>query len=159
MVCPRIFLQDSKECCEIFVVKKRQRVWQDWWPCSTVIAGWQFLSFTQNWKLWEGMNWAQAYLMKWNEWKHKQALLSFSRSVVSASLWPHGLQHTSLPCPSPSSGACSNSCPLSQWCSPTISSSIIPFSSCLQSFPASGFSLMSRFFTLGGQSIAVLVSA
>ena len=59
-------------------------------------------------------------------------------SVMSDSLQPHGLQHLRLPCPSPSLGACSNSCPLSQWCHPTISSSIVPFFSCLQSFPASG---------------------
>ena len=64
-------------------------------------------------------------------------LLLFSCSVVSA-LWPHGLQHARLPCPSPFPRACSDSCPLSQWCHPTISSSVIPFSSCLQSFPASG---------------------
>ena len=64
-------------------------------------------------------------------------LLLFSRSVVSDSLWPPGLQHTRLPCPSPSPRACSNSSPLSQWCHPTISSSVVPFSSCLQSFPTS----------------------
>ena len=64
--------------------------------------------------------------------------VQFSHSVVSDSLQPHGLQHTRPPCPSPTPGACSNSCPLSQWCHPTISSSAIPFSSCLQSFPASG---------------------
>ena len=79
--------------------------------------------------------------------------LLFSRSVVSHSLRPHGLQHTSLPCPSPSPGACSNSCPLSQWCHPTISSSIVPFSSCLQSFPASGSFPMSQLFTSSDQSI------
>ena len=65
-------------------------------------------------------------------------LLLFSRSVVSNSLWPHGLKHTRLPCPSPTPGACSNSWPLSQRCHPTISSSVVPFSSCPQSFPASG---------------------
>ena len=65
-------------------------------------------------------------------------LLLFSRSVVSNFLWRYGLQHARLPCLSQSPGACSNSCPLSQWCHPTISSSVIPFSSCLQSFPASG---------------------
>ena len=64
--------------------------------------------------------------------------VQFSCSVMSDSLWPHGLQHTRLPCPSPTPGACSNSCPSSWWCHPTISSSVIPFSSCLQSFPASG---------------------
>ena len=64
-------------------------------------------------------------------------LLQFSHSVVSDSLWPQELQHARLPCPSPTSRACSNSCPLSWWCHPTISSSVIPFFSCLQSFPAS----------------------
>ena len=70
-------------------------------------------------------------------------LLLFSRSVISDSLWPRGLQHTRLPCPSSSPGACSNSCPLSQWCHPTISPSVVPFSSCIQSSPASGSFLMS----------------
>ena len=69
----------------------------------------------------------------------------------------HGLQHSRLPCPSPTPGACSNSCPLHQWCHPTISSSVIPFSSCLQSFPGS-FPL-SQFFASGGQSIGVSASA
>ena len=76
----------------------------------------------------------------------------FSHPVVSNCLWPHGLQHTRLPCPSPSPGACSNSCPLSRWCHPTISSSVAPFSSCLQSFSASGSFLMSWLFASGGQS-------
>ena len=71
--------------------------------------------------------------------------VQFSRSVVSNSLPPHGLQHTRLPCPSPTPGAYSNSCPSSQWCHPTISSSVVPFSSCLQSFPASGSFAMSQF--------------
>ena len=66
---------------------------------------------------------------------------------------PHGLQHTRLPRPLPSPGACSNSCPLSRWCHPTISSSVVPFSSCLQSFPASGSSPVSRLFASGGQRI------
>ena len=68
---------------------------------------------------------------------------------MSDSLWPQGLQHTRLPCPSLSPGACSNSCPASQWCHPTISSSVVPFSSCLQSFPASGSFPMSQLFTSG----------
>ena len=79
----------------------------------------------------------------------------WSRSVVSNSLWPHGLQHTRLSCPPPIPGAFSNSCPLSQWCHPTISSSIVPFSSCLQSPLASGTFPMSQFFSSGGQSIGV----
>ena len=82
-----------------------------------------------------------------------------SRSVVSNPLWPHGLQHTRLPYPLPTLGVYSNSCPLRQWCHPTISSSVIPFSSCLQSFPASGSFQMSQFFTSGGQSIGVSASA
>ena len=70
----------------------------------------------------------------------------FSHSVMPDSLRPHGLQYTRFHCPSPTPRACSNSCPLSQWCHPPISSSVIPFSSCLQSFPASGSFLMSQFF-------------
>ena len=81
-------------------------------------------------------------------------LLLFNRSVVSDSLWPHGLQHARPPCPSPTPGVCSNSCPLSQWCHPAISSSVVPFSSCLESFPASGSFPVSRLFTSGGQRIA-----
>ena len=116
-------------------------------------------------------------------------LLLLSRSVVSNTLRPHGLQRGMLPCPSPSPGACSNSCPLSQWCHPTISSSVVPFSSrnsisrnllklmsmesvmlsnhlilchssfCLQSFPASGSFPVNQFFASGGQSIETLASA
>ena len=80
------------------------------------------------------------------------------RSVISDSLWPHGLQHARLPCPSASPGAYSNSCPSGRWCHPTISSSVIPFSSFLQSFPASGTFPMSQFFAWGGPSIGVSVS-
>ena len=82
----------------------------------------------------------------------------FSCSVVSDSLWPHELQHARPPCPSPTPGVHSNSCPLSRWCHLTISSSVIPFSSCPQSFPASGSFQMSQLFALGGQSIGVLAS-
>ena len=84
--------------------------------------------------------------------------VQFSHSVMSDSLWPKGLQHTSLPCPSRTPRAYSNSCPLSWWCHPTISSSAIPFSSCLQSFPASGSFPMSQFFASGSQSIGVSAS-
>ena len=86
-------------------------------------------------------------------------LVQFSRSVMSNSLWPHGLHHTRLPCPSPSPRACSNSCPLSRWCHSTISSSVVPFSSWLQSFLASGSFKMSQFFATCGQSIRVSASA
>ena len=83
----------------------------------------------------------------------------FSRSVMAYSLRPHGLQHIRLPCPSPAPRACSNSCPLSQWYYPIISSSVVPFSSCLQSSPASGSFQMSQLFLSGGQSIGVSASA
>ena len=83
----------------------------------------------------------------------------FSHSVVSDSLRPHGLQGTRLPCPPPSPGACSNSCPSSQWCHPTISCSVVPFSSCLQSFPASGSFPIGQFFASGGQSTGISASA
>ena len=85
--------------------------------------------------------------------------VQFSCSVMYDSLWPHGLQHARPPCPSPNARVYSNSWPLSQWCHPTISSIIIPFSFCLQSFPASGSFPMSWLFTSGGQSIRVPASA
>ena len=84
--------------------------------------------------------------------------VQFSCSVMSDSLQPRGLQHTRLPCPSPIPRACSNSCPSSRWCHPTISSSVVRFSH-LQSFPASGSFPMSQFFTSGCHSILVSVSA
>ena len=77
---------------------------------------------------------------------------------MSDSLWPQGLQHARSPCPSPTPEACSNSCPLSRWCHPTSSSSVVPFFSCLQSFPASGYLLMSQLFASGGQSIRASAS-
>ena len=86
-------------------------------------------------------------------------LLLFSHSVVSNSLRLHGPQHTRLPYPSPSPGVCSDSCPLSWRCYPTISSSIVPFSSHPQSFPASGYFPMSQLFASGGQNIGVSASA
>ena len=85
--------------------------------------------------------------------------LQFSRSVVSNSLRPHGLQHTRPPCPSPTPRVYSNPCPLSQWCHPAISSSVIPFSTCLQSLPASGSFQMSQLFASSGQSIGASASA
>ena len=79
----------------------------------------------------------------------------FSCSVVSNSLWPHELQHTRPPCPSPTLRVYSNSCPSSQWCHPAISSPVVPFSSCPQSLPASESFPMCQLFTWGGQSIGV----
>ena len=106
---------------------------------------WTHISYTDRWILYHGK-------------PHQVFLLLFSRSVMPDSLQPHGLQHTRLPCSKPSPGVCSNSCPLSWWCHPTISSSVIPFSSRLQSFPASGYFQMSQLFALGGQSIGVSAS-
>ena len=88
-----------------------------------------------------------------------QHLLLFSHSVLSDSLQPHGLQQAMLPCPSAYPGACSDSYLLSQWCHPVISSSGIPYSSCLQSCPASGSFLMSRLFASGGQTIGASASS
>ena len=110
------------------------------------------------------LQWVPRYILSSHGWpsghSHDTAVISsvqFSLSVVSDSLQPHGLQHVTLPCPSPSPGACSS--PLSLWCHPTISTSVIPFSSRLQSFPTSGSFQMSQFFAPGGQSIGVSASA
>ena len=89
----------------------------------------------------------------------KKYSVQFSDSVVSNSLRPHEPQHTRPPCPSPTLGVYSNPCPSSRWCRPTISSAVIPFSSCPQSFPASGSFSMSQLFTSGGLSIGVSASA
>ena len=89
---------------------------------------------------------------------YKQDSLQFTHSVVYDSSWPHRPQHAKPPSPTPTPGVYSNSCPLSQWCHPTISSSVIPFSSCQQSLPASGSFQMSQLFTSGGQSIGVSAS-
>ena len=91
--------------------------------------------------------------------KHVEVSVQFSCSVVFDLLGPHGLQHMRPLCLSLTPRACSNSCPLSQWCHPTISSFVIPFSSCLQSFPTSGSFQMSQFFTWGGQNVGVSASA
>ena len=85
-------------------------------------------------------------------------VVHFSPLVMSNSLRPHGLQHSRPPCPSPTPGVYPNSCPLSWWCHPTISSSVVPFSTCVQSFLGSGSSQMNWFFTSGGQSIGVPAS-
>ena len=107
-----------------------------------------------------GKSHGQRSLVGYSPWGHKESdatehthmpvVSQFSCSVVSNSLRPHGLQHPRLSCPSPTPGACSNSCPSSWWCHPTISSSVVPFSSCLQSFLASGSFSVSHFFTSGG---------
>ena len=100
-------------------------------------------------------------LCAWMEYivSSKVLLLQFSCSVVSDSLRPHNSQHARPPCPSPTPGVYSNSCSSSRWCHPAISSSVIPFSSCPQSLPASGSFPMSQLFAWGGQIIGVSVSA
>ena len=94
-------------------------------------------------------------LLDWRSILMNFIRVQFSQSVRSDSLWPHELEHTRPPCPSPTPRVYSNSFPLSQWCHPTISSSVIPFSACPQSFPASGSFQMSQLFTSGSQSIGV----
>ena len=92
-------------------------------------------------------------------WFHVYVSVQFSCSVMSNSLWPHGLQHIRPPCPSPTPRVYSNSCPSSLWCHPIISSSTVPFSSCFQSFRASGSFPVSQFFASGGQNIGASASA
>ena len=99
-----------------------------------------------------------ARFLFYNVLLHNIDSVQFSHSAVSNSLWPHGLQHARPPCPSPIPWVYSNSSPLSQWCHPTISSSVVPFSSCPQFFPASGSFQMSQFFASCGQSIGVSAS-
>ena len=96
---------------------------------------------------------------KWDTKGVSNTSVQFGRSVMLDSLRSHALQHARPPCPSPTTGVYSNSCPLSGWCHPTILSSVIPFFFCLQSFPASGAFPMSQFFASGGQSIGVSASA
>ena len=113
------------------------------------------------------MDGAWGHYAKWNKPIIKRQILrdpaymresQFSHSVMSNSLWPHGLQHARLLCPSPTPGAYSNSCSSRRWGHPTISSSVVPFSSCLLSFPTSGSFQMSQLFASGGQNIGVSAS-
>ena len=96
--------------------------------------------------------------MRWYYEAGPFSSVQFSHSVMSNSLWPHGLRHARPPCPLPTPGVYSNSCPLSRWCHQTISSSVVPFSSHLQSFPASGSFQISQLFVSGGQCIEVSAS-
>ena len=125
-----------------------------------------YLSKIHFYKSWRGGLFANA-----SEWNYRIMIdnilqgnirffssVQFSHSVMSNSLQPHELQHTRPPCPSPTPGVYPNSCPLSRWYHPTISSSVVPFSSRLQSFPASGSFQMSQLFAWGGQSIGVSAS-
>ena len=146
-------------------------------PVFLISPSWAGGFFTTN-TTWEAcgwlsdaqcLNWFQSYsFFKTNEFEiyfvneipRKINDVQFSSVAQSCpTLWPHGLQHTRLLSPSPTPRACSNSCPSSQWCHPTISSSVIPFSSSLQSFPVSGSFPMSQFFTSGGQNMGVSASS
>ena len=124
------------------------------------ILEWVAISFSRgsSWpREWTHISCMQADSLSTN---HQGSPVSqFRHSVMFDSLRPHGLQYTRLPCPSPIPRACSNSCASSQWCHPTISPSVVPFSICLQSFPASGSFPMSQFFASGDQSIGVSASA
>ena len=106
-----------------------------------------------NWFCIFGSNWKRTYIFHPN-----RGSVQFSHSVMSNSLQPHGLQLVRPPCPSPTPRVYPNSCPLSQWCHPTITSSVIPFSACPQSLPASGSFQMNQFFASGGQRIGVSAS-
>ena len=121
---------------------------------STSLEGWKPYKMIRN----SAFVYSASAIQGWDEWPYlclKRLLVQFSCSVLSDSLWPHGLQHARLPCPSPTPEACSNPCPLSWWCHPT---SVVPFSFCLWSFLASGSFPVSQFFTPGGQSIGVSAS-
>ena len=116
------------------------------------------LKVTKTWT--QLSNWHFHFTWSQNRQSFKFAFSSvqFSHSVVSDSLWPHEPQHARPPCPSPTPGVHPNPCPLSRRCHPTISSSVVPFSSCPQSFPASGYFPVSQLFASGGQNIGVSVS-
>ena len=101
---------------------------------------------------------AEDEMVRWHHWLNGHETESEGCLVMSYCLWPHELQHVRLPRPSLSPRVCSNSCPLSQWCHPTISSSVTPFSSCPQSFPASGSFPVNWLFESGGQSIEASAS-
>ena len=125
----------------------------DWDSPGSIASTYDFVSFCDR------VSCTPFYPMKYYLYTRPSLhLLWFGCSVMFHSLQPHGLQHTRLPCPSPCQGACSNSCSLSWWCHPAILSSVIPFSSCLQSFPASGSFLMIHSSSSGGQSIGASAS-
>ena len=127
---------------------------------------WSYLFKSQvqmiNFILYDNIHFLLSYRHNYMQFKKKSSFaissVQFSPLIVSDSLWPHELQHTRPPCPSPTPRVHPNPCPLSQWCHPTISFSVIPFSSCPQSFPASRSFQMSQLFTSGGQSIGVSAS-
>ena len=128
------------------------------WSCGETVSQRKPSYSYQKQKSSSGRNFS--YSLQWLKdlFYLQDLMVLFSHLVVSDSLQPHGLQHPRLSCPWPSPGACSYACLLSQWCHPTISSSVVPFSSCLQYFPATGSFLMSWLFSSRGQSIGASVS-
>ena len=136
---------------------KSVRIFVIVWKYNLVVSS---FSFTWIQVIYKG-NFQNHNLLYGIEWilNHKYLCFSSVQSLSHVRLFvTHGLQHTRLPCLSPTPRACSNWCPSSWWCHPTISPSVVPFSSCLQSFPASGSFLMSQFFTSGGQHIEASAS-
>ena len=129
------------------------------------VVEWVSVRYTQDWKpglgvvsmeTWGALEWNVNMIIHGRGRAVRNfMLLLFSCSVMPSSSWLHELQHTRLLCPSPTPRACSNSCPLNQWCHLTSLCSVVPFSSCLQSFPVSGSFPVSQFFALGGQNIGV----
>ena len=170
---------DSLEKCLMLgkIEGRRRRVsrvrrW-DGWMASPMQWTWTWVNFGRRWVRGRpgvlqsmrsqgvGHDWAteQQRQHSMQYLGHQFSSVQFSHSVMSDSLWPHGLQHTRPPCPLISPGVCPSSCPLTQWCYPTILSSVPSFSSCPQCFSASGSFPMSQFFASGGQSIGVSASA
>ena len=129
------------------ICKEIKRELSQQWVVTVKMWTWSFKPVYGVGKYWQGRR------------QKSFSSVQFSRSVMSDSLRPHGLQHARLRCPSPTPGACSKSCPLSRWCHPTVSFSVVPFSSCLQSWPVSGSFPLSQFFASGGQSIGASASA
>ena len=130
-----------------------QFAWENKWPDVQLYT--EFMACLDD----RGAKWNMIRKLMTRIWESSISSVHFSLSVVSNSLWPHKSQHTRPPCPSPTPGVHSNTCPWSWWCHPAISSSVIPFSSCHQSLPASESFPMSQLFTWGGQSIGVSASA
>ena len=133
-------------------------LWFPWWVSFHVGATYNCFSWRWKYVSCLFLNLSESLLLPWDFRASLRPSVQFSRSVVSNFWRPLGLQHVRLPYPSPSPRACSNSCPSSRWCHPTISSFVVPFSSCPQSFPASWSFPMSQFFVSGGQSIGASAS-